>query len=95
MLLLRAGWNPGILDGGIALKLWMASGGRGDPQDQPQSGNKQRPAAVLGLEAALVSGSAASSPPAVPLEVPFYLSRAEFEPAAVLVLPNKMSLVLA
>lgn len=50
----------------------MASGGRGDPQDQPQSGNKQRPAALVGLEAALVSGAAASSPLAVPLELPFY-----------------------
>lgn len=65
------------------------------PQDQQQRGNKQRPAALVGLEAALVSGAAASSPPAVPLELPFYLSRVEFEPAAVLVLPNKMSLVLA
>lgn len=73
----------------------MASGGRGDPQDLSQSGNKQRPAAAVGLEAALVSGAAASSPPAVPLELPFYLSRAEFKPAAILVVPNKMSLVLA
>lgn len=51
----------------------MASGGRGDPQNQPQSGNKRRPAAVLGLEVALVSGAAASFPPAVPLELLFFI----------------------
>lgn len=41
------------------------------PQDRPQSGNKQRPAAAVGLEAAPVSGAAASPLQPCPWSSPF------------------------
>lgn len=45
----------------------------GTPRSSRRVGINRRPAAVLGLEAALVSGAAASFPPAVPLELPFFI----------------------